>query len=275
MCSFFSLNRADGGGEGESTRTRDTRTEELQMIRLNSKPSRGATSATWFILAAVILCGCAGPKPAPKVETAPPPPPPKPVSLAQVKTELQEAKSQMQATTDSLNKLHKSAQPDAQANYDAFTGEYLKLKSKADGVSKRSEEIKGRASAYFAMWDKQAAVENPELRRQAVQQRAAAERTYNEIVNEMELTRMSFRPYMSNLADAGNYVRGRLNPATLGSMTDLVTKTNEQSKEVASHVDAIVKSIDSISAATGEGAPAAATVPPAPTAPTPPPAGAQ
>jgi hypothetical protein len=238
------------------------------MIREKKNRSRGASGAALLVLTAVLLSGCAGDKPAPKPQAVAEPPPPKPVSLAQIKTELQEAKAQMQATTDSLNKLHKSGQPDAQANYDAFTGEYLKLKSKSEGVSKRAEEIKGRASAYFAMWDKQATVENPELRRQAVQQRAGAERTYNEIVNELELTRMSFRPYMSNLADVGNYLRGRLTPATIGSITDLVTKTNEQSKEVATHVDAIVKSIDSISAATGEGA-AAAAIPAAPDAPTP------
>jgi hypothetical protein len=233
----------------------------------------GAAARTLFA-AALLLSGCAGekPKPAPQVAA---PPPPKPVSLAQIKTELQEAKAQMAATTDSLNKLHKSTPADAQANYDAYTGEYLKLKSKADGVATRAEEIKSRASGYFAMWDKQAEVQNPELRRAAVQQRASAERTYNEIVNELELTRMAFRPYMSNLADAGNYLRGRLNPATLGSMTDLVTKANDQSKEVAGHVDAIVKAIDSISAATGEGAAAPAPAPAATPAGAPAPTGAQ
>jgi hypothetical protein len=192
------------------------------------------------------------------------------VSLAQIRTELLDTKAQMQATTESLNKLHKSSPADAQANYDAYTGEYLKLKSKAAGVSTRAEEIKARASAYYAMWNKQAEVQNPELKRQALEQRASAERTYNEVVNELELTRMAFKPYMANLTDAGNYLRGQLTPASLGSITGLVTKTNDQSKEVGVHVDAIVKSIDSITAATGEGA-----VPPKPAAapaPTPAPA---
>ena len=244
------------------------------MIHLKTSAFRRRCSAFEFLAAAATLSlvlagGCAGdkPKPAPNAAATPPPPQPAPVSLAQLKTELQEAKAQLEATTESLNKLQKSAPTDAQANYDAYTEEFLKLKGKSEGVSKRAEEIKARASSYFAAWDKQADVENPELKRQAIQQRANAERTYNEIVNEMALTRMAFRPYVSNLIDAGNYVRGRLTPATLASMSDLVAKANGQSKEVADHVDAIVKSIDSIAAATGEGAavPAAAPTPaPAP-----------
>jgi hypothetical protein len=242
------------------------------MMHLIKNPSRGHLAAAMIVMAGALLAGCAKDKPAAKPQAAPPPPP-KPVSLTQIKAELQDAKAQMQTTTDSLNKLHKSSQADAQANYDAYTGEYLKLKSKADAVSKRSEEIKSRASAYFAMWNKQAEVENPELKRQAMQQRAGAERTYNEIVNELELTRMSFKPYMSNLTDVGNYLRGRLTPATIGSTTDLVTKANAQSTEVATHVDAITKAIDSITAGTGEGAagiPAAAAPIPAPTPAAPP-----
>src|SRR6476620_4657233 len=174
------------------------------MNQINNR-SRGRCGAAMIILAAALLSGCAKDKPAPKAAAAPPPPP-KPVSLTQIKAELQDTKAQMMATTDSLNKLHKSSQADAQANYDAYTGEYLKLKAKAEGVSKRSEEIKSRASAYFAMWNQQAQVENPELKRQAMAERASAERTYNEVVNELELTRMSFKPYMSNLTDVGNYL---------------------------------------------------------------------
>jgi hypothetical protein len=234
------------------------------MMNLSKNRSRGAWSVAMIVLAAGLLSGCAKDKPAPAAKAAPPPPP-KPVSLTQIKAELQDAKTQMMATTDSLNKLHKSSAQDAQANYDAFTGEYLKLKSKADGVSKRSEEIKSRASAYFAMWNQQAQVENPELKRQAMAERANAERTYNEVVNELELTRMSFKPYMSNLTDVGNYLRGRLSPATIGSTTDLVTKANSQSMEVGMHVDKVTKAIDSITTGTGEGAAGiTAVVPPQP-----------
>jgi len=101
-------------------------------------------------------------------------------------------------------------------------------------------------------------VQNPDLRRQAVQQKADAERIYNTINSDMELARLAFQPYMANLKDVGNYLRGNLSPANLQSTGDLVQKANSQAKEVDSRISAIVSSIDKITSATGEAAPAAA-----------------
>ncbi len=209
-------------------------------------------------LALASLQGCASDKPAPE-PVAPVAPPPKPTSLSQIKSELLEAKSQLQLTNDSLNKLQKSSTADAETNYNRFTEEYLKLQAKADAVSKRSKDLKERASAYHAMWNKQVEVENPELRRQAVQQKADAEQIFNTVNSEMELARLSFQPYMANLKDTGNYLRGNLSPANLASAGDLVQKANGQAKEVDGHIGAIVSSIDKITSATGEAAAAAGT----------------
>ena len=209
-----------------------------------------------------LLTGCASQKPTP-VAAKPAAPAPAPVSLAQVKSELMGSKAQLQATTDALNKLQKSSPADAQANYNAFTEQYLKLQSQSQQLSKRAADLKSRASAYFATWDKQAEVENPELRRGAVQQRAEAQRTYSSIVNEMELAHLSFKPYMANLADVGNYLRGNLSPATLNSISDLVARTNSHAKEVDAHIAAIVSGVDKISSATGEATPASGGAVPA------------
>ena len=213
------------------------------------------------------LAGCASDKPAePAKPATPATPPPQPVTLSKIKSELLDAKAQLQLTNESLNKLQKSSAADAQANYNAFTEQYVKLQAKADAVSARSKDLKEKASAYQAMWSKQADVQNPELRRQAVQQKADAERTHNTIISEMELTRLSFQPYMANLKDVGNYLRGNVSPANLSSISDLVTKANGQAKEVDGHIATIVSQMDKILSGTGEGA-AAAGEPAAPAAP--------
>ena len=209
-------------------------------------------------LALATLQGCASDKPVPP-PTAPPAPPPKPATLSQIKSELLETKSQLHVTNDSLNKLQQSSTANADADYNRFTEEYLKLQAKADAVSKRSKDLKDRASAYQAMWNRQAEVQNPELRKQAVQQKADAERIHNTIISEMQLARLSFEPYMANLKDTGNYLRGNLSPANLASAGDLVQKANGQAKEVDGHIAAIVSSIDKITSATGEAAAAAGT----------------
>jgi hypothetical protein len=55
-------------------------------------------------------------------------------------------------------------------------------------------------------------------------------------------------------------------------MTDLVTKSNAQAKEVSTHVGSIIGSIDSISVATGDAAGLRLPPAPAPAPTTPPPA---
>ena len=224
----------------------------INTSRASGIPLAGLTVVT-VALALAFVPGCASDKPAP-----PPAPvaqaPPQPASLAQIKSELLSVKSQLQLTNESLVKLQKSPAAEAEANYNGFTEEYLKLQAKSDAVAARSADLKEKASAYHAMWNRQVEVENPDLRRQALQQKADAEQTYNNITNEMELTRITFKPYMSNLKDIGNYLRGNVNPATLTSVRDLVEKSTGQAKEVDKHIAAIVTAIDKISSATGEGA---------------------
>ena len=213
----------------------------------------GLSLAGRLLAGAVLLAGCASEKPKPAPQAAPPPPP-KPVALSQIKTELLEAKAQIDSTTGALNTLQKSAAYDAQANYNRFSEEYMKLQNKQQALRARADDLKSKTTAYYDTWNKQVEVQNPELRRQAIQQRSDAQSVYNNITNEMELTRMSFEPYMANLKDVGNYLKGNLTPAGLASVSDLVTKANGQAKEVDSHVDSIVGSIDKMASATGEGA---------------------
>jgi hypothetical protein len=66
---------------------------------------------------------------------------------------------------------------------------------------------------------------------------------------------------MSNLADVGSYLKGNLSPATLNSISDLVARTTAPSKEVDTHIAAIVSGVDKIGSATGEAAPASGAAP--------------
>jgi hypothetical protein len=236
------------------------------MINTNRalKISLTALTAVTVALALALVPGCASDKPAPEAAAQPAAAKaePKPASLAQIKSELLESKAQIQLTTDALNKLHKSSAADAQANYNAFSEQFVKLQARADATKARAKDLKDKSGAYYATWNRQVEVENPDLRRQAIQQKADAERTYSTITSEMELARIAFEPYMSNLKDVGNYLRGNVTPANLNSITDLVTRANGQAKEVNEHIGAIVTAVDKISAATGEGA--AAVTPAAP-----------
>jgi hypothetical protein len=206
--------------------------------------------------ALALLPGCSSDKPAkePAAQPAAVKVAPKPASLAQIKSELLESKAQIQLTTDALNKLQKSSPADAQANYNAFSEQFVKLQAKAEQNKARADDLKAKSEAYYAAWNRQVEVDNPDLRRQAIQQKVQAEQTFNTIKSEMQLARIAYDPYVANLKDVGNYLRGNVTPANLNSISDLVTKANGQAKEVNTHIDAIVTAVDKISTATGEGA---------------------
>src|SRR5687768_2830876 len=116
-----------------------------EQVMINTNRALGISlTATVFVavaLALATLSGCASKKPAPAAAPAAAPPP-KPVSLSQIKAELVESKAQIAQTTDALNKLQKSSPADAQANYNLFTEEYVKLQAKSDALAKRSADLK-------------------------------------------------------------------------------------------------------------------------------------
>ena len=215
-----------------------------------------------FVLTVALLSGCASDK---KTEAAKPStPPPPPATLSQMKEELIGAKAQLDTTTASLNALAKSAGADVQGNYDKFAVELTNMEKQAAVCRSRAEDLKVRTQAYYDTWNKQADVQNPELRRRASQQRAEAEKTYRNIKSEVELMRLSYDPYMSQLNDVRSYLKGNLTPAAIASVSDLVKKVNADGSEVKQHLDAVVAEINSIMAASGE-----VTAPPAPAAATP------
>jgi hypothetical protein len=208
--------------------------------------------ALLMVLAGILPVGCSSSKPPP----APPPAAP-PATLSQIKDELMQAKAQMANTTNAVNALVKSTPADVQANYDKFNAEFAKLQAQADVCQSRANDLKARTQAYYDTWSKQGTIDNPDLRRRATEQRAEAERTFSTIKSEIELSKLSFDPYVSQLKDISSYLSENKTPAALATVGDLASKATINGAEVSKHVDAVLGGIDKIMAASGEGAGAA------------------
>jgi hypothetical protein len=191
---------------------------------------------------------------------APPPPPPSspPATLTQIKDELTQARAQVETTTASMNTLSQSGGADVANNYDKFATEVAKLQRDVETCRARADDLKGRAQAYFDTWNRQAEVQNPDLRRSAIAQRAEAERTFATIKSEMELTKLSLDPYMKHLTDISSYLKINKSPAALATVQDAVAAAAGDGTEVGKHVDAVLAGIDKVMAASGEATPAAA-----------------
>lgn len=212
-----------------------------------------AALAGWMALGLAAGCTATAEEPAPKrAKPAAALPSRGPVPLSTIKTELVTAKTQLQRTMQALNALQKSPAAGAKANYDAFVDEYDKLTSTSDAVSARSDDLKQRVSSYHAMWEGEVGVVDPELRRQALERKTESDRIFNTVQTELELTRNSFRPLMSDLKSIGDSLGGNPDPAKLNAIAPRVAKANAQAKAVDAHAGAIIAAIDEITASTGE-----------------------
>ena len=203
-------------------------------------------------LALGLMIGCASEEPHVKPGTITQTAKPRPASLSTIKSELVDAKAQLRTTMQALNALQKSAGGDASANYDEFTKQYAKLKTTSEAVSARSIDLKQHVSNYHAMWRREVGLVDSELRRQELDKQADAERIFNTVNSELELTRNSFHPLMANLKELVAYLPGNLVPARLTSIAEPVAKANAQAADVDSHAAAIIAAIEEITAATGE-----------------------
>src|SRR4051812_46655698 len=134
---------------------------------MSHRTIRGGVVAGMLVLAGALLSGCASEKPKEVTVAAPvqPAPPAPPATLTQIKQELVAARAQLDTTTAAMNTLAKSGNADVQSNYDKFSTEFTKLQSAADTCRSRANDLQVRTQAYFDQWNKQAEVQNPDLRR--------------------------------------------------------------------------------------------------------------
>jgi len=238
--------------------------------------SRCVLTALFITLACALATsgGCASSKPKP-VAAAPPPAPPPPATLSQIKDDLVRARAQIAATNDAMSALTKSSTADVQANYDRFNVEFTKLQNQAEALRERSDDLKTRTQAYYDTWNKQAEVQNADLRRSATEQRAEAEKTFSTIRSEIELAKLSYEPYVSQLKDISSYLKENKTPAALATVSDIAARATADGKSVDKHLDGVLGGINKIMVATGaeaaapgaapapNAAPAGASTPPA------------
>ena len=175
-----------------------------------------------------------------------------PASLSTIRSELLDTKAQLRVTMDALHVLQASSLRSAPANYKSFTEAYDHLKTRSDAMAARVVDLKEQTASYYAGWTYEVGLVDPELRQAALQRQATAERIYDTINTELELTRHLFPPLNARLNEIRIYLRGNLVPARLYAMSGEVAKADAEAEEVDAHAATILAAIDEIAAATGK-----------------------
>lgn len=117
-------------------------------------------------------------------------------------SEVESIVTQTDLTLTSLSNLVYKPAPDLVPQYKAFAGATKKLASLSDSVDKKATEMKERANAYFAEWDKgMTNIANPDLRKASEARRAEVSNAFDAVAESLRKSKDAFDPFLSDLQD--------------------------------------------------------------------------
>lgn len=117
-------------------------------------------------------------------------------------SEVEAIVDQTQLTLTSLSNLVYNPAPDLVPQYKAFAGATKKLTSLSESVDKQAAEMKERADAYFAEWDKgMTNITNPDLRKTSEVRRGKVSSAFDEVAQSLGKSKDAFDPFLSDLKD--------------------------------------------------------------------------
>jgi len=110
--------------------------------------------------------------------------------------------TQTQDTLNCLSNLVNHPAPDLVPQYKAFEKATKKLTSLSGSVDKKATEMKERADAYFAEWDKgMTNISNPDLRKTSEERRAEVSTAFDDVASSLKKSKDAFDPFLSDLKD--------------------------------------------------------------------------
>jgi chromosome segregation ATPase len=122
--------------------------------------------------------------------------------MEKTSTEVEAIVTQTDLTLTSLSNLVHHPAPDLVPQYKEFQAATKKLSALSDSVDEKAAEMKERADAYFADWDKgMTNITNPELRKTSEQRRTEVSSAFEEVAQSLKKSKSAFDPFLSDLKD--------------------------------------------------------------------------
>lgn len=190
-------------------------------------------------LAMMILTGCAS-----KAEL----PPQMTQSLAQLRDDLMQGKSQVQTTTSAARDLIQRPQSNVQPQIDRLVQHIESLDRLATNNRQQFNSADERAAAYFAHWDQQLQSMSSSLAEAGEQRRTDSMRSYDELKKRVDALRSEFRPFMGKMNEISRYLKTDSTAAGVKAVTPQIKDALDREKDVMSKADAVIKQIDSMRA---------------------------
>lgn len=168
--------------------------------------------------------------------------------LQAARTEIAVTRSNIVLTLEQLDLVRHSDDPHAQ--FQRFVDQLAAMKERAKLTQERAQLMRAKGDAYFADWETKAgAVADPAAREAAEAARAKNKIIYDQIVQQMQLTRTNFPPMLAELEQIKALLAGERSKEKVAEAKDLFMQANWHCVSVQRALMNVEHDLDSLAAA--------------------------
>jgi hypothetical protein len=188
------------------------------------------------IVVVIFLAGCS---------TPPAPLPPKvSAGLDGLRAEGVSLRGQIEKTIEALKDLMLKPQGDYAPQFESFSHELGILETGVDQARQQRAATESVIKDQFMAWDENLKqLKNEETRIQAAVRRVATEATYADIEQKISELKKEWGPFITDLRDTRQYLKGDLSQAGLETMKPTVERIYERKTSVIRGLDSVIDAL--------------------------------
>jgi len=169
------------------------------------------------------------------------------VSIAELRDEIVDIKSEVDATMASLDKITAQATVDPRKAFKEFEKGVPQIDSAAKKAKKRADDMKKSGQTYFQQWEKElAGVNDPDIRKLAEERKTKLQATFGNIKTFMEPARDEFQPWLAHLKDLQKYLSQDLTIAGIDAAKEQIAKTKSEGYAVQQSLDKVIAELNTV-----------------------------
>ena len=172
-------------------------------------------------------------------------PPKVAAGLDGLRTEGVGLRGQIGKTVGALKELMNKPQSDLSPQFQSFSHELGILENTVEGAKQQRATTETALREQFMAWDENLKqLKNEESRAQAASRRAATDATYTDIQQKIGELKKEFSPFMTDLRDMRQYLKGDLSKEGLETMKPTGQRIFDREPSVIKRLDDVIEALN-------------------------------
>jgi hypothetical protein len=172
-------------------------------------------------------------------------------TLLDTRQEVAEARTRIQQTLASLDRLVSASPPELTTAYREYAKNVDAMRAEATEMERLANQMRERSTHYLAEWQRaQMEVQDPQLRELSQQRRELVANNFSRVSSSFQTARQTFDPFLTDLEDIRKVAGNDLTPQGIASIknTEVVRTARTHGGQAASQLDVAIAEFDKLSA---------------------------